>query len=166
MSFLIERGWLQGLHGPLCTALFLRAHSASRQSAIADRIAGMAVALAIFGIAFVVFCVWLTVRIVNRRERWAKRTLAAVVGLPVLYVASFGPVCWAYSRVPKGEEWEAPDYIYAPILRVWRFDHRIIPDAIEWYANVGSAIEVQAATKMNASDTDPTFLVRVILDDD
>jgi hypothetical protein len=30
--------------------------------------------LAVTGVAFAAFCVWLTVRIVNRRERWAIRT--------------------------------------------------------------------------------------------
>src|SRR5436190_19003952 len=54
----------------------------------------MLIALSILGVVFTAFCVWLTVRIVNRRERWAKWTLAAlVVGLPVLYIASFGPAC-------------------------------------------------------------------------
>jgi hypothetical protein len=43
--------------------------------------------LSTLAVAFAAFCVWLTVRIVNRRERWAKWTLAVVVGLPVLYVA-------------------------------------------------------------------------------
>ena len=44
-------------------------------------------------VAFAVFCVWLMVRIVNRRERWAKWTLA---GLAVLaaYPLSLGPVVW------------------------------------------------------------------------
>jgi hypothetical protein len=35
----------------------------------------MAAALSIFGVAFAAFCMWLAVRIVNRRERWAKWTL-------------------------------------------------------------------------------------------
>jgi hypothetical protein len=49
---------------------------------------------------------------------------------------------------------------------VWRFHDGIIPDAIEWYANVGSAVEIQAATVMNANDDDRNaFLVRVHLDD-
>jgi hypothetical protein len=126
----------------------------------------MALVVSIIGIVFTALCVWLTVRIINRRERWAKWTLAGVDGLPVLYVASFGPVCWAYSRVPKSEEWDAPDFIYAPILWVWRFDGRIISDAIDWYANVGAVVEVAVATKMNPSDSDPSFLTRVILDDD
>lgn len=49
--------------------------------------------------ALAAFCVWLTVRIVNRRERWAKWT---AVGLAVLvltgYPLSFGPACWLTSR--------------------------------------------------------------------
>jgi len=49
-------------------------------------------------IAFAAFCVWLTVRIINRRERWAKWTLAVTLSLPVLYVASFGLACWLTAR--------------------------------------------------------------------
>jgi hypothetical protein len=45
-------------------------------------------ALSIIGITFTAFCVWLTVRIINRRERWAKR-LAVAVGLAVLIVAGY-----------------------------------------------------------------------------
>jgi multisubunit Na+/H+ antiporter MnhE subunit len=49
----------------------------------------MAIALAIFGVVFSAFCVWLTVRIVNRRERWAKWTLAGalIVACPIAFVA-------------------------------------------------------------------------------
>jgi hypothetical protein len=69
----------------------------------------MAVALSIFGLAFAALCVWLVVRIVNRRERWAKWTLAAIVGLPLLYVASFGPAChlaatqWLGRGIPRAQ---------------------------------------------------------------
>src|SRR5579872_2072519 len=58
----------------------------------------MSIILTALAAAFAAFCVWLTVRIVNRRERWAKRTLAAVVGVPVLYVESFGPACGLVQR--------------------------------------------------------------------
>jgi hypothetical protein len=51
----------------------------------------VAVALSIFGITLAAICIWLTVRIVNRRERWAKWTIAGVIGIPALYLASFGP---------------------------------------------------------------------------
>lgn len=45
-----------------------------------------ALALSITAITFTAICVWLTVRVVNRRERWAKRTLALTILLPVLYI--------------------------------------------------------------------------------
>jgi hypothetical protein len=48
--------------------------------------------------AFAAFCVWLTVLIVNRRERCAKWTLVAVA--LSLYPLSFGPIWWLASRGP------------------------------------------------------------------
>jgi hypothetical protein len=54
---------------------------------------GMALALSIFGVAFAAFCLWLTVRIVNRRERWAKRTAAGLV-LLAWYPLSLFPIAW------------------------------------------------------------------------
>ena len=51
----------------------------------------MGIVLSIFGVAFAAFCVWLTVRIVNRRELWAKWTLALTIF--VTYPLSFGPAC-------------------------------------------------------------------------
>jgi len=55
----------------------------------------MSIALLVLAVAFGACCIWLTVRIVNRRERWAKWTaVALVLGLPLLYVLSIGPMCW------------------------------------------------------------------------
>src|SRR5580765_2867040 len=94
----------------------------------------MAIALAITGIAFAALCVWLTVRIVNRRERWAKRTLAAVVGLPVLYVASTGPVNWLASRelLP---DWlaSAATSFYAPVEWTRLNGPRSIGSTLYWW---------------------------------
>ena len=59
--------------------------------------------LSALAVAFAAFCVWLTARIVNRRERWAKLTLATTIGLLVLYVASFGPACWWFAEAGKSE---------------------------------------------------------------
>jgi len=74
---------------------------------------------AISAIVFTASCVWLMVRIVNRRERWAKRTLAGVIGIPVLYVASFGPACWLDSRVSgSGIAFQAT---FRPLI--WVADH-------------------------------------------
>ena len=82
---------------------------------------GMAIILPALAVAFAAFCVWLTVRIVNRRERWAKWTLAAVVSLPVLYVASYGPACWWFSGVygpssSNGSKVRRVPQIYRPIV--------------------------------------------------
>jgi len=64
---------------------------------------GMGIVLSMFGIAFGAFCVWLTVRIFNRREKWAKWALAAaLVTTPILYVATFGLWCRA-NRGGPGE---------------------------------------------------------------
>lgn len=38
----------------------------------------MTIVLPTLAVAFAAFCVWLTVRIYNRRERWATWTLAAL----------------------------------------------------------------------------------------
>jgi len=55
----------------------------------------MSIVLPILGVAFAAFCVWLGVRIANRRERRAKWTLAAgLVVVFVLYPLSAGPATW------------------------------------------------------------------------
>jgi len=58
------------------------------------------------GVVFAAFCIWLTVRIINRGEKWAKRTLTMIVGVPALYVASFGIFCWV--MVPRSTFSEGP----------------------------------------------------------
>ena len=59
----------------------------------------MAILLLGLGVGLVALCIWLTVRIVNRKERWAKRALTALlVGTPVLYVASFVLAFWSVDR--------------------------------------------------------------------
>jgi hypothetical protein len=46
------------------------------------------------GVAVAAFAVWLTVRIVNRRQRWAKWAAGVLFGVVVLYPLSAGPFCW------------------------------------------------------------------------
>jgi hypothetical protein len=67
----------------------------------------MAVVLSIFGVAYAALCVWLLVRVINRRERWAKRMAAVIAALPLLYVVSFGPACWMIAR-PKLRDIQTP----------------------------------------------------------
>lgn len=81
----------------------------------------MDMALPILGVAFAATCAWLSVRIINRSERWAERTLAAIViGLPVLYVASFGPACWISSRTgdQNSDAVTVVEQVFQPLLRL------------------------------------------------
>jgi len=95
---------------------------------------GMALALAIFGFAFAAFCVWLIVRIVNRRESWAKRTLVTVVGVPVLYVASFGPACCLVSSglLP----FDQIESVFCPIVQLMMDGSEPVRRAIFGYASI------------------------------
>jgi hypothetical protein len=96
------------------------------------------VILPALAVAFTAFCVWLTVRIVNRRERWAKWTLTVTLSLPVLYVLSYGPAEWIFSRgwLPKSTA-PALRIIYHPILQL-RFDGpEPISRAMKWYCGIG-----------------------------
>ena len=73
------------------------------------------VSLSIYGITFAAFCVSLTARLVNRRERWAKWSLATVIGLPILYFGSLGPFTGLSTRglLPKWS-WQFVDSYLAP----------------------------------------------------
>jgi hypothetical protein len=70
--------------------------------------------------------------------------VALLIGLPVLYVASFGPACWIISRARARQWnvlWAAANFIYSPVLQVWNHEGTI-PDAIDWYANLGAGPNV------------------------
>ena len=97
----------------------------------------MAIALLIFGVAFAAICVWLGVRIVKRRERWAKWTLAAAVALPVLYVLSIGPVAWLNTRHLMPEVLgSATKHLYDPIEWLMARGPGTVEQAIRWYARL------------------------------
>jgi hypothetical protein len=100
----------------------------------------MAFVISVLVIVYPALVVWLGVRIVSRRERWAKWTLATAASLPVLYFASFGPACWLDSR----REFEAKavtvsrplNSFYYPIISlVQRLDNDV-GDRILWYAQL------------------------------
>lgn len=52
----------------------------------------------------------------SNRPLWPLLT-AALIGLPVLYVASFGPACWISTRISR----RAPfvNFVYQPLMRAW-----------------------------------------------
>ena len=49
---------------------------------------------AIVGVLVAALAIWLIVRVVNRRERWAIWIAAALFAAIVDYPLSFGPACW------------------------------------------------------------------------
>jgi hypothetical protein len=79
----------------------------------------MAIALSALGMVFAAFCVWLTVRIVNRQQRWAKRALAAIIIVLLLYLLSWGPVCrFSMNSAISGDGPRLPSFagwFYAPL---------------------------------------------------
>jgi len=79
------------------------------------------------------FCIWLTVRIINLRERWAKRTAVVTAGL-VLYILSFGPAWWLANRC----RWCYPGYcaVYWPVGFVAGVSPKPINAAIRRYVRV------------------------------
>lgn len=85
-------------------------------------------------VTFAAFCVWLTVRIVNRRERWAKRTALAVVVL-LGYPLSFGPACWFCSRL--GIWADTIPAIYRPIVSTLNVDDypSVLKNLTDWQSH-------------------------------
>jgi len=100
----------------------------------------MTIILPALAVAFAALCVWLGVRIFNRRERWAKWTLAVVIAMPVLYVLSFGPACLYLTRhvdeMDGGELVYASEPImslYGPLGRLTVYGPRVLRTPIHWY---------------------------------
>jgi len=92
-------------------------------------------------VAATAFCVWLTVRIANRKERWAKWTLAGAVALPVLYVIGFGPACWLASEdMMSPQVGRAVCRFYGPLLSyILLSEETWSVRALYWWSSVGSA---------------------------
>jgi hypothetical protein len=67
--------------------------------------------------------------------------VATVIAVPVLYVASFGPACWASSRCsePNGFGVAAVEFVYQPLLRATTGDNELIRDNLRSYTMFGAA---------------------------
>jgi hypothetical protein len=98
--------------------------------------------LARVGLAVAAFSIWLTIRIFNRRERWAKRTAAVLVAVPILYVLSFGPACWWFTDRSFGYAFRMPSVAYWPMGWTVRHSPKPVSSAVCWYAKVGNSEEL------------------------
>jgi hypothetical protein len=98
----------------------------------------MTILLPDLGVTFAAFGVGLTVRIVNRRERWARWTLAGLVIVFVLYPLSIGPVGWVKTRfaAPTGMFNDALGVIYMPVLIAALHGPEPIRHAFQWYGRL------------------------------
>ena len=96
----------------------------------------------IAGVVVAAFCAWLTVRIINRNELWAKRTGVALA-VVLVYVFSIGPACRMEQNASgtpafyAGSLWgnsSLVDTIYAPLE--WASDtFPFAHYAITWYVS-------------------------------
>jgi hypothetical protein len=74
----------------------------------------MTILLPTLAVAFGSFCVWLGVRVYNRRERWSKWTL--VVAIVLAYPLSVGPWSYAMGRLGATSPFiAATAWIYWPL---------------------------------------------------
>jgi high-affinity Fe2+/Pb2+ permease len=92
----------------------------------------MAVALAIFGVAFAAFCVWLSVRIFNRREQWATRTAILLIYSLVMYVSSWGPAT-AYMIRGSLPDKNQIEWAYMPLNLALAHSPAMIRDVADLY---------------------------------
>jgi len=92
------------------------------------------------GVVLGAFCLWLTVRIINRREEWARWTaigilLTTFVGYPL----SLFPILWLATRnsLPSGGIGGAIVKFYVtPVEEAMKNGPDCIETAIEWMAEV------------------------------
>jgi len=94
----------------------------------------MAIVFTVLGVSFAAFAVWLTVRIVKRKERWAKRTAVALALSPVLYVLSMGPNAGLQTRHLMPEPLSnATKHLYLPIELLMAYGPKPVDQAMRWY---------------------------------
>lgn len=118
----------------------------------------MTIIIPTLAVAFAAFCVWLAVRIVNRRERWAKRLAVALV-LTLAYPMSFGPVCWWLSTVRQeggvvSARFRDPPLAYWPIGYCAKHGPESLHEGIRWYATLGLRTENSVWLSASHDDSD------------
>jgi hypothetical protein len=131
-----------GRHGAIASRIHKVVYSTAMAVgllALILKVIGMAAAMSIFGIAFAAFCVWLTVRIANRRERWVKRTAATLmVVLVVGYPLSIGPFVWlcANEYLSDASADLVARSIYGPVTWLYEQGPQSIHDVLDWYVSL------------------------------
>ena len=88
----------------------------------------------VLGVAFAAYCVWLTVRIVNSREKRAIRTAVVLVLVFVAYPLSMGPMVWLgeHGYLPKAMQ-PVFDQALSLVIATMRFGPPTIGRWMSWY---------------------------------
>lgn len=73
----------------------------------------------------------------RKKPGWAFLLTIAFVGLPLLYVVSFGPACWVSSRMGRGAF--VVDVAFQPIMRLAYRGPAPISGMLKWYTELGAA---------------------------
>ncbi len=109
-------------------------------------------------VTFIAFCIWLTVRIINRRERWAKRMAVATAVLLLAYPLSEGPANWLDRRglLPIWSYRPLFGNLYVPLNEV-AVRTRPTSAVREWYLNLwinqANAVNPAAAPVSSGQDS-------------
>jgi hypothetical protein len=115
--------------------------------------------LPVLGLSYAALAVWLAVRIVNRRENWAKRIAAGLAVVLIGYPLSFGPACWWLSGLlepgPSFAEVRRGPLAYWPLGYIAKYGPSVPSDAIGWYATLG--LDADAAIYLPISANDGLF---------
>jgi hypothetical protein len=96
----------------------------------------MTILFTVLGLSFGAFVLWLTVRIVNRRERWAKRVAMALVVAAVAYPLSLGPAAWLFERGLLSAS--VMTSVFNPLFWTYEREPGVIRAATDWYIGVWS----------------------------
>jgi len=98
----------------------------------------MSIILPVLAFAFAAFCVWLAVRIVNRRERWAKRLgWGLLIAATPSYTFLLGPLLWLHRHdyLPSSMV-DACQRIYWPIDWLYKNGPAPISALLDWYREI------------------------------
>ena len=168
LAIIAAAAW-SSLNGPLFADTTLKpgrftTRGLNRATARRGSIWAMHPSLSFVGVVFTGFCVWLGVRIVNRKERWAKRAPLAMLIVFALYIASLGPASWLASWGVLPLQPAAKFYLpmFCVVDRTPVQVDRWITDALAWYTRVGEKSDGQIYGRLY--DESGAFELRPILD--
>ena len=86
-------------------------------------------------VALVAFCMWLTVRIINRRERWATRLAVWLSVAIVAYPMSTGPTAWATVHGLPSITRRILNDFYTPLLIAKLKSPEWSKELLDWYVD-------------------------------